>query len=46
MGVKEFVCGDYEKAIDMFIMATKERTLYDLELGISNNDLEESKKDE
>ena len=45
LGVREFRNQNYQKALDYFTMAVKERNLYDLEQGIANNNLN-SEEDE
>jgi hypothetical protein len=39
MAIKYFLVGDYTKSLDTFIMANKERSLFDLEQGIASNSL-------
>lgn len=46
LGLKEFKLANYDKAIENFLMAVKEKNLHDLEQGISNNNLQSEEEEE
>ena len=46
LGLKEYKLHNYDKAVENFMMAIKEKNLFDLEQGISNNNLQSEEDEE